>query len=336
VERELGRAAVRLGLAGRRVLVAASGGLDSSVLARALARAAPAHRPSEVALGHVNHGLRGADSDADERCVAELAGHLGVAFGSRRVDPGALRAGCSSRDRPTPQEAARTLRYEALAELMLELSAECLATAHHADDQAETVMLRLLRGSGPDGLGGIPERADGGRIVRPLLRVARVELEAYARVHGVRWREDASNASPDYARNRLRRHLPTFAGNFNPQWLRAIGDLAEAQQRDSEWIAERVDAEAERRFSVEDGWLQIDAKDFPALPEALSRRLLRAALARCGIRRGVTRVHLMRMQAFLVAGRPGRAIELPGNLTLRCEPGRFRLGPCPGGARSAC
>jgi tRNA(Ile)-lysidine synthase len=335
VEHELGRALVRLGLADRRVLVAASGGLDSCVLVHALARATDP-RPAWIGLGHVNHGLRGADADADERFVAELARDLGLAFGSRGVAPGALRSGRSSRDRPTPQEAARTLRYEALAELMLELSADCLATAHHADDQAETVLLRLLRGTGPDGLGGIPERGQRGRVVRPLLRVARAELEAYARVHRLRWREDTSNASPDYARNRLRRHLPAFAGNFNPQWLRAIGDLAEAQQRDSEWIAERVDAEAQRRFSVEDGWLQIDAKDFPALPEALSRRLVRAALARCGAGRGVTRVHLLRMQAFLAHARTGSAIQLPGGLTLRRERGGFRLGPCPGGDGHAC
>lgn len=335
MERELAGARVRLDLVGRRVLVAASGGLDSTVLAHALARART-RRPAAIALVHVNHGLRGSASEADERFVAELAGELGLAFGSRRVQPGSLRAGRPSRARPTLQEAARTARYAALAELMHELSGERLATAHHADDQAETVLLRLLRGSGPDGLAGIPERADGGRLVRPLLRLTRAELEAYARVHRLTWREDASNESPEYARNRLRRHLPTFAGNFNPQWLRAIGDLAEAQQRDSEWIAERVAAEAERRFSVEGGWLQIDAKDFPALPEALSRRLLRAALVRCGAGRDVSRVHLLRMQAFLAGARPGSAIELPGGLRLRRERSGFRLGPCPGAGDRAC
>jgi len=217
-----------------------------------------------------------------------------------------------------------------------ELSAERLATAHHADDQAETVLLRLLRGTGPDGLGGIPERSRDGWIVRPLLRVSRATLEGYARAHRLSWREDESNASPAYARNRLRNRLPDFAGSFNPRWLRAIGELAEAQRRDSEWIAGRVAAEAERRFSVEDGWLRIDAKDFEALPEALSRRLVREALSRCGAGRLVTRVHLERLQAFLRSARAGTGIELPGGLSLQRERAGFRLGPCPGGGKDAC
>lgn len=326
----LERALVRLDLAGRSVLVAASGGLDSSVLAHALVQAGP-HRPARVVLGHVHHGWRGEAADADERAVRSLADRLQVPFLSRRVRPDALRAGRSSRDRPTRQEAARTVRYEALREMALELSLERLVTAHHADDQAETVLLRLLRGTGPDGLAGIRERSDDGWIARPLLRVARSQLEAYARQQQLGWREDASNADPRYARNRLRQLLPDFAGHFNPQWLRAIGDLAEAQRRDTEWINQCVDAEAQRRFSVEGGCLRIDAKDFAALPEALSRRIARAALVRCGAGRGVTRVHLERMQAFLVEARPGTGIELPGGLSLRCEREGFRLGPCPAG-----
>jgi len=335
VERELDRAIVELGLRGHHVLVAASGGLDSTVLAHALTRLRPSG-PACVSLGHVNHGLRGAEAEADEAAVRALARRLGVACRVRHVAPGELRSGRSSRDRPTPQEAARTVRYGALREMAHELRASRLATAHHADDQAETVMLRLLRGTGPDGLGGIPERSEDGFIVRPLLRLPRAALEAYARHHGLDWREDASNESPAYARNRLRRELPSFARGFNPQWLRAIVEMAEAQRRDSEWIAGRVAAEAECRFSVEDGWLRIDAKDFRALPEALSRRLAREALARCGVARLVTRVHLERIQEFLGSARVGTRLELPGGIRLLREHAGFRLGPCSGGRQGAC
>ena len=138
-----------------------------------------------------------------------------------------------------------------------------LATGHQADDQAETVLLRLLRGTGPDGLGGIPERSPDGRIVRPLLGVSRAEIERFARSRRLSWREDASNASERYARNRLRRRwLPGLTQDFNPRLLRAIGNLAEAQRRDSEWIISRVEQEAASRFTQEGGWLVIDAKDW--------------------------------------------------------------------------
>lgn len=329
VLRELERAASRLDLRGRTVLAAVSGGLDSTVLADALVASG-----AQVVIGHVHHGLRGAEADADQDAVAVLAARLAVPFAARRVDPHALRDGASSRERPTLQEAARTARYAALDSLAAELGADRIATAHHTDDQAETVLLRLFRGTGPDGLGGIPESSPDGRIVRPLLRLARADLERYAAARSLTWRDDSSNASPDYARNRLRAWLPALARDFNPRLLRAIADLAEAQRRDGEWIRAWVQREADARFTAEGAWLRIDAKDWRSLPEALSRRLAREALVRAGAGRHVERVHLERISRFLGSISTGRHIELPGGLELRCDRAGFRLGPPPGGAGS--
>jgi len=330
VLRALRRAVGPLSLRGRRVLVAVSGGIDSVVLAHALHEISGPDR-LEVCLGHVNHGLRGAASDADQAAVETLAVTLGVPCEVRRVDPHARRAGRGSRERPTLQEAARELRYAALHEIATALRAERIATAHNADDQAETVLLRLLRGTGPDGLGGIPERSPDGRIVRPLLRSSRAEIEAHATAYGLRWREDGSNANADYARNRLRhRWLPGLTADFNPRLLRSIADLAEAQRRDAEWIADRVALEEAARFSLEGEWLRIEAKDWGATPEALARRLARRALRRCGAGRDVSRVHLERMLAFLRDAPPGRRLELPAGLVLVRDRQGFRMGPLRG------
>jgi tRNA(Ile)-lysidine synthase len=157
--------------------------------------------------------------------------------------------------------------------------------------------------------------------------VTRGEIEAYAAERGFAWREDASNSKCDYARNRLRlRWLPGLMEDFNPQLLRAIGDLAEAQRRDSEWIAGLVEKEAAARFFPEAGGFRIRLEGWDLLPEALARRLARWGLRASGGARDVSRVHLERMLKFLRSSRTGSHIELPGNLRLVRERDGFWLG----------
>jgi tRNA(Ile)-lysidine synthase len=329
VDREVGDVLRRLGVGkGRaeRVLVAVSGGLDSVSLADILLGLRE-RLGFGVVLAHVNHGLRGEESEDDEAFVRTLASDWQVPVAVRRVDSAGLREDRSSRDRPTRQEAAREARYAALSEMAAGSGAAVVATAHTADDQAETVLLRLLRGTGPDGLGGIPERSPDGRVWRPLLGISRSDLESRALERRLRWREDSSNASDDYTRNRLRRHwLPGLTAEFNPRLLRALASLAEAQRGDSEFIGAQVDREVGCRFSNEDGWLRIDAKDWETLPPALALRLARAAMQRCGAARHVSRVHLERMSRFLSRGRSGTQIEVPGGLKLVRDRAGFRLG----------
>jgi tRNA(Ile)-lysidine synthase len=324
-----------LDLAGRSVAVAVSGGVDSTALAAALVERARRHRLT-VSIAHVNHSLRGAEADADAAAVGELAGKLGVPFGAACVEPRAARAGArSSRTRPTLQEAARRLRERALRGLAAQLGAERIATAHTADDQAETVLLRLLRGVGPAGLAGIPPRSEDGVVVRPLLRASRAEVLAYAAARELSWREDPSNADPRHARSRLRHGwLPGLRDAFNPRLLRALGDLAEATRQESEWIDALVADEGGRRFRPgpsehgEDGILRIEAGGWEPdrMPDAFARRLLRSALHRLGAGRDVTRAHLDRALAFLREALPGARLELPGELRLVRDARGFRLG----------
>ena len=299
------------------LLVAVSGGLDSTVLAHVLASL---REPLglRVSLGHVNHGLRGPASEADAEAVAELASRLAADFAVERVDPMRLREGGSSRSRPTTQEAARILRRGALERIRVRLGCARIATAHHADDQVETVLMRLVRGCGPDSLGGIAESAAGGLAIRPLLGVARHEILAYAGKHRLAWREDLSNADPKYTRNRLRAEVIPRLAAFNPRLLRAIGNLAEAQRRDADWIDSLVDEQAEALFDrSRPGRLGIAAVGWLERPEALARRLVVRAIGEMGVGREVSRAHVMRVLAFLRQSSSGRAIELPMGLEVR-------------------
>jgi tRNA(Ile)-lysidine synthase len=159
--------------------------------------------------------------------------------------------------------------------------------------------------------------------------VSRASVLTYAQTHDLAWREDPSNANDHYARARLRHAwLPGLARDFNPRLLRAIGDLAEAQRRESEWTAVLVESEASRRFAWhEAGHLCIEAKgwDPDSTPDALARRLARLALHRLGAGRDVTRAHLDRIVRFLRSARPGRSIELPLGLRLARDARGFRL-----------
>jgi tRNA(Ile)-lysidine synthase len=225
------------------------------------------------------------------------------------------------------QEAARQARYAALAAQAAELGADRVATAHTRDDQAETVLLRLLRGAGPDALGGIPERSPDGRIVRPLLGVGREEIVDYAREAGLSWREDGSNASRTYARNRLRHDwLPGLGRAFNPRLLRAVADLAEAVRRDAEWIEAQVAAEADRWTETDGSSLRLSIEPWADMPEALARRVVRLLVRRAGGGRDLTRRHLLRALTYLRTARAGTYLQLPGGLGLARERDAFRLG----------
>ncbi|HEV2763412.1 MAG TPA: tRNA lysidine(34) synthetase TilS [Pyrinomonadaceae bacterium] len=221
---------------GARVVIAVSGGADSAALLLACEELVRAGRlKTEIVAAHLDHGLRGAASEEDARWVAELTQGLGVGcvVGRARVGERA------EETRDNLEQAARRARYEFLSATARTLSAHAVLTAHTLDDQAETVLLRLLRGSGAEGLGGIPptRALDAGGptlLARPLVRWARrADTQAYAKARGVAARVDEMNADERFARVRVRRQLLPLAETFNPRAVEALARTAELLREDA-------------------------------------------------------------------------------------------------------
>lgn len=187
------------------MLLAVSGGMDSMAMLHDIQTAELVrHGRLKITVGHLNHNLRGMDSEADEDLVSGYCRTHGVPFVSER-----LRAGLLTQDRRgSSEEAARRLRYEFLERTSRRLNLPFVVTAHHQRDQVETILFSLLRGCGLRGLQGIPSRralSESVSVIRPLLQVAHSDIDSYVRHHQIPFRSDASNDSPEFARNRIRK-----------------------------------------------------------------------------------------------------------------------------------
>ena len=301
-----------------RVLVALSGGADSVALLHLLLALG-----QRVAVGHVHHGLRAA-ADGDAAFVASLARCLGVAWGERRVEAGVA-------DGRSPEARARALRYPALEQLRQQLGCRWIATAHTLDDQAETVLLRALRGTGLDGLAGIDDKSRERHLIRPLLGQRRAGLRDSLRARNLDWREDESNRDLSLPRNRLRAEVLPVLEQIHPGASARLASLAElAREARDAGRAElgRALADASREGGA---GLWIDPEALAELDPLLRSRALRALLARAGLGERITRRHLSRVQSFLASARRGAALSLPGQRSLVRRGERFWLGPWPAG-----
>ena len=297
-----------------KLLVALSGGGDSVALLRVLAAMAP-EKGWRVAAGHVDHGLR-PDSGQDAQFCRNLAARLGLEFCLRkvRVNP----AGRS------PEEAARQLRREALLQMAASLGSPIIALGHTADDQAETLLSRLLSGTGPTGLAGM--RPFSEPFWRPFLFIRRQELRDYLKALGQDWLSDPSNQQLDFLRNRVRhRLLPLAEELFNPQAVEALGRLAGlcADEEDhwGRWCGGILKRAARREGSS----LCINFEYLQKMDKAPLRRLLRQAVGEITGSGQHLLSHHVDQLLRLLAGPPGRQIDLPGGLWAGREHDALRL-----------
>lgn len=312
------------------MLVAVSGGADSVALLHALWTRTRGRR-GRLVVAHLNHGIRGASAEADARFVRVLARRLGIPCVIGRTDVPVL----ARRRKLSIEMAAREARYAFLAKTARKVGACAVATAHTADDQAETVLLKLLRGAGPAGLSGIPAetRIDGICVVRPLLRATRRDVLAYLRSRKLDWREDETNRDPRFLRNRVRHELlPLLERDYNPAIRATLGRTAEVLGAEDEWMDLEARKALGRCMSSGKG-PALNTEALRDQPLALRRRVLRLWLAQSGV--PAERLDfdaVARVDRLARGSRMSCAIDLAGGWEVRRERDTLRAGP----ARKEC
>jgi len=258
---------------GQSVLVAVSGGPDSVALLSVLHQLAPSWNLS-LTIVHCNYGLRGAEADEDASFVAALCRRLALPCLIRSLTIPAPQAGLSS----SLQARARELRYRLFQDLSAELGFDRVALGHTADDQAETVLLRMLRGAGLRGLSGMPHRR-GRLFVRPLLTVTRREILAYLQAMGLSYRTDSSNATSVYLRNRVRHELVPLLESLSPAAVRLLARQADLLREDDRLLDRLAARRLERAIlHRKSDMIALDRAILLKQPAALQRRMLRLAM----------------------------------------------------------
>jgi tRNA(Ile)-lysidine synthase len=340
---------------GDRVCAAVSGGADSVAMLLLLHQANGLPR-NALGVGlsavHVHHGLRGAEADGDLEFVRGLCLRLEIPLHVHHASvPERVARGREAGEPETIEEAARALRYEVFESLIAQGHADSVLTAHTLDDQAETVVMKLLRGAWTEGLSGIHPVvtvAGGGRqgkTLRPLLAVRRPELEEFLRAEKQAWRTDSSNADEAFTRNRVRHHLLPILREYNPSLDQALANVAELAREDEErWQAElsrvlpqvllpgkpvrgggRAVATVPGEASV-----AIELERLRGFDPALRRRVVRAAARQVGARLSFDdTARLLALVGFgtdpTVAARPGGSLQLAGGLLAERSARELRL-----------
>lgn len=316
---------------GDRVLVGVSGGPDSMALLHLLGRIAPRWNLT-LGVAHLNHCLRGAASDSDAEAVRRTAAALDYPYhaGRARVMRVKRKLGLSL------EEAARRVRYAFFNKVMVSAGYTKLALGHHMDDNAEQVLLALLRGTGPRGLSGIAPMREN-RIIRPLIASRRSQIEAYIHNAGISCVRDASNTDTRFLRNRIRCDLmPLLAASYNPRIVERLNGLADVMRTEEAWMKGVVGEQYRQAVldrSKDSFVLAVQA--LRTAPTALSRRMIRMALeVLVGNLRRIELVHVQSVQRLVDGSGDRKEIHLPGGIRVRRSRDRLVLSLEPG--RRSC
>ncbi len=292
------------------VLVALSGGADSVCLLHILCRLG-----FKVTAAHLNHGLRGEDADRDEDFSRKLSKELGCSFFSKRVEV----RNYAMEHKLSEETAGRDLRYDFFREIMESENISKTATAHHKNDNAETITKNFIHGGAASGLSGIPYiRSDG--IIRPLLDCTRAEIEEYCRNNGLGYVTDKTNFSACYTRNRIRLKLIPEFEEYNPSFVETVTKNARILADENDFL-EEIAAKARCNMSSDGG---LDTEAFNKEHIAVKRRIVRQELARTGLD-GIGSEHIESVISLAQSQKSGSRADLPGNLQARISFGRLYI-----------
>ena len=333
IERQLRRTIERYDMLrpGERVLVAVSGGPDSTALLSLLRDLAPEMR-LDLHVAHLDHAWRGRTSQRDAEFVRRMALRLGLPVTVGRVQPSAWSG--PGRRQSSKEARAREIRTRFLLETARQVGAQKVALGHTRDDQAESFILRLLRGSGARGLAGTYPVVDG-VIIRPLIELRRRDLLDYLRDRRLRYRIDRTNRDTSLTRNRVRRRLlPLLEREFNPAVVEALAHAADLLRDEDALLSGIAESEFRARSSRRGDAVALQARALLELPLALRRRVLRLALASAhgGLRR-ITLGHVEQSLRLLEAPGGRRSVSLPDGLVVSREGETLLVATRSGGRR---
>jgi tRNA(Ile)-lysidine synthase len=295
---------------GDRVVVAVSGGPDSVCLLDVLCRLRESMSMT-LFVAHLNHGLRPDEDRLESRFVNNLADSRGLP----------CRVGCITHLRlgdPSLEDKARESRYRFLEESRRVFSAQRIALGHTMTDQAETFMMRLLRGSGPHGMGAIPPRRDN-RFIRPLIELSRGQVLSYLEQRGLDFMEDSSNRDPRFLRNRIRKTLFPVLRSFQPRVVEILAQTADVLREDEAWLMDQAKGWVrDAGLRAEEGEVRLPASDMARLPAALRNRAIRYAISLVsGGLWGISNRHVALVRGLAMSSRPSARVDLPGGVTAR-------------------
>lgn len=297
---------------GDAVLAAVSGGPDSVFLLRTLNDLKRKLKMARLAVCNLDHGLRGEESRADSVFVKRLSEELGLEFFQKKTDL----AGSKSKEL-SPEERSREVRYKFFKEAAAGSKAAVIATGHTLDDQAETVLMRIIKGSSLRGIVGISPVREEGKItfIRPLIELEKREITACLDGAGLPYRIDRTNSEDRYFRNTVRGKIIPFLEQYNPRLKRSLFSLAEHLREDFEFIKDKKGEFQKNISETRKGAVELNLKDIIVQPAAMQKEILRDSLEKAGgLVKKLSFRHWKELENLIKFKRKGNSVDLPGSI----------------------